>query len=246
MKKNNIIDRIFSLGNILLILLIPPIILFLVGNYHCKMTGCGLVVVAYVILPPILYVIEIIIFSIIKFGLSRFLKTYQLALILSGITLIAMFFLGPELRTSLATLTNNITFCKMMNLEDKRDCISTIAANTLNESLCNDPDVTVVSVGKESCLMGIGYKYSKLAYDSRNSALCEKAGEERMNCYEALAELTKNSTLCEKLPNYSNYRAKDVCFLNLAKITKNAELCNKMEEAFDLMDECLYESRSTK
>lgn len=223
-----IIERLFSWGSAFLILLILPLIWTLSGFAYCRMASCGLGALGLFILPPIFYVIEIIIFLGIKFILSKFfkkLKDYQLALIFSGILLIAMFFLGPQLKAGLAYLTNDIVFCKMMSSKDKKDCISLIAAETLNESICDDPDAN-----KEWCKKEIGNRYYGLATKNADISLCEKAKDYKGDCYYDFAISTDNPKLCEKVINSAYFmRDKDNCYKELAKRRKDVDLCNKIE-----------------
>ncbi len=126
----------------------------------------------------------------------------------------------------------NITFCKMMGSEDiRRSCISMIAAKTLNESFCDDPDAN-----KKYCREGIGKKYYQLAKQKGNISLCEKANSYKGSCYCDFAMSTDNPALCEKAEHFQ----RDVCYEGLAKRREDINLCNKIRKT-SIKESC-YES----
>lgn len=240
MKNINLAEKLFSWGSASLILLIPPLIWLFSSFIYCEMIICGMAMLVFLISFPVFYAAELIIFSLCIFLLNKLsskkVKEYKIALVLSGIVMDALFF-TPQLKAGAAYLTKNIVFCKMIDPKYEREgCISMIAAKTLNESFCNDPDAN-----KKYCREGIGKRYYQLAKQKGDISLCEKANSYKGDCYYDFAMSTNNPVLCEKAVNPEYFaRKRDFCYEKLANREKNINLCNKIRNT-SIKEGC-YES----
>jgi hypothetical protein len=257
MRNTNITERSFSWGSAFLILLIPPIIWALSGSVYCRIVICELESLIYLIFPPIFYILEIIIFFICRFLINKISpkkpKEYKIALLLTGVIFISMFFLGPELPMTGAYLTKNAIFCKWLSGYNKNECIEEVIKVKKDESLCE------LAEDKESCYFHVAgekedpnlceksgswkdYCYWQVAVKKKDVNLCKKAGKHKERCfnntYKAMAIYEDNPNLCKKIMDEVTY---NICYYELAQKKKDVALCEEIKNNPGYLEICYEE-----
>lgn len=119
------------------------------------------------------------------------------------------------------------------NLNIRYMCITEVAVETKNESLCEK----IPSVGtnwKGAC-------YSKISKSKNDVSICEKIENEveKNICYFDVAIETNNSELCKRV-GYKQLPDADQCFYKIAINTLNQELCDQLQDYENKMD-CIKE-----